>query len=181
MKQSKKPPIPQDDLVEKLVPNAGNVETYQMLYGWVGKSTRSGYVRLYEDLDMKSYVEFQDKDVRLTEPMKTQSDPLGGTMVWLDKEAEIITTNSSSGKEEAAFLSGQFMASLDKVSEGFEGLDASAELRARPSRFFCPSRFTFCPSRFGCPSRYRCPSRFLCPPEPMPFPRTRVSCRTLCW
>lgn len=101
--------IPQDDLVEKLVPNAGNVETFQLFYGWVGKSTRNGYVRLYDDLDMKAYIEFSEKDLRLTESLKTADDPLGGTLVWLDADAQVITTGQKQSEvDERSFLGGDF-------------------------------------------------------------------------
>lgn len=110
--------LAQDDLVEKLVPDAGNVETFQMLYGWLGKSTRKGHIRLYDDLDMKVYVEFSEKDVQLTQSLKTSNDPIGGTLVWLSEDAKVIdTAQRQSDADARSFLDGDFA----KAMGGYQG------------------------------------------------------------
>jgi|GEM_PF-2271121 len=136
----KKVQIPQNDLVEALVPDAGNVETYQILYGWIGKSTRKGYIRLYADLDMAAYLEFLESDVQLVKSMQTPENPLDGSTVWLSADAKILETgNTDSDMSADAFLMGGFsdkMAGYERDATGVIDADDVIYAAAAKSKIF---------------------------------------------
>lgn len=114
----KQVPIPQDDLVEALVRDAGNIEDYQVLSGWIGKSTRKGHVRLYYQLDMSAYVEFKEEDVVYHKAFQTSSTSLGCTALWLLADAKIIgTEQADEASSESNFLEGEFMSYMSSLEQ----------------------------------------------------------------
>jgi len=114
----KKKPLNQDDLVEALVPDPNTVENYQMLYGWPGKSGRVGYLRLYDNLELKGYKEFPEDKVHLIRSMKTPENPLGGSMVWLPRGTTILSVGwKTDQRSEMDFLRGEFQSSLQNYED----------------------------------------------------------------
>ncbi|MEM9023764.1 MAG: hypothetical protein AAGB22_08475 [Bacteroidota bacterium] len=156
----KKSALHQDDLVEVLAPDAGNVDSYQLLYGWLGKSTRKGYVRLYDDIDLRVYVEFSEAEVHLTKSLQTTENPLGGTLVWLSADAKVITTGQEKTDiQERSFLQGDFAQEMGALERDLNVNDGTTAMAAGLTR------------------------SWKCCKKPKPFLKTIFwgSCRPCCW
>lgn len=159
----KKVTIPQNDIVEALVPDPGNVQTYQMLSGWIGKSTRKGHVRLYDELDMAAYFEFAEEDVCHIQSTESSDNPMGGSVVWLAQDAKVISIGQRSGEmDDRAFLQGDFAQAMagydfDRVKEpgGNMGDMRGPVSRNYPS--FCWYCSIFCPRSTKRPCKPTCP------------------------
>ena len=96
----------QDELIEKLVPDPAAPPDVIVLVGFLGKSSRAGYVRLYLTPKLNDYFEIPEKDVILTQSLATELNPLGGTIVWVRREAELLHTRTTPAQAQAEFLQG---------------------------------------------------------------------------
>jgi len=96
----------QDELIEKLVPDPAAPPDVIMLAGWMGKSHRAGYVRLYLTPLLNEYVEISEKDVLHHQPYPPAMNPLGGTYVWVRREANLQHTQTATQQVQAQFLQG---------------------------------------------------------------------------
>ncbi len=96
----------EDELVKKLVPDPSQVPSVRCLAGFMGSSTKAGYKRLYLTPELNEYVEFRTEDVVHTQSVATDRNPLGGSVVWLKRDAEIQHTRTESRDVKAEFLQG---------------------------------------------------------------------------
>lgn len=96
----------QDDLIDHLVLDPSQTPNVAMLSGFLGKSNRNGFWRLYLTPELNNYVEFSEEDVMHSKPINTKESPLGGTFVWIKKDAEILHTHSMANKNQTEFLTG---------------------------------------------------------------------------
>jgi len=103
--------LEQDKLVDKLVPDASQVPDVQVLAGFLGKSTREGYWRLYLTITLNEYVEFAEEDVVHSHAFESDESLLGGTAVWIRRGANLQHTQSVSREAQADFLQGAITAS----------------------------------------------------------------------
>jgi len=102
----------QDGVVEKLVPEPTNVPDVRMLVGLIGKSGRTGFGRLYLTPELNSYVEFREEDVVHSQSLAPAENPLGGTAVWVKRDATLTHTSTVSRSAETEFLTGEITAAL---------------------------------------------------------------------
>ena len=100
-----------DDLAAELVPDPTKLPELVILRGYVGKSTRAGFSRLYVDLSFSEFVEVADEDVLARRSLVANQDPLGGTMLWVKRSATLLRARVSSAQEHATFLTGEITAS----------------------------------------------------------------------
>jgi hypothetical protein len=100
-----------DDLAAKLVPDPTKLPDVVVLRGYLGKSTRAGYSRLYVTLSFNEYVEVADDDVVANRSLAPDQDPLGGTVLWVKRDATLLRATVCSAQEQAAFLRGGITAS----------------------------------------------------------------------
>jgi hypothetical protein len=98
-----------DTIIDKLVPDPSNLTQTKRRVGWLGKSTREGYARLYLNLSLSSYAEFRKEDVIHTVPLASEQRPLGGTVVFLRQDADILHTRTTFGERQAEWLAGDIM------------------------------------------------------------------------
>lgn len=96
-----------DPIVERLVPDPADVPDVRVLNGLLGKSTRKSHWRLYLGADLSSYVEFSRTDVVHSQQLEGSDHPLGGTIVWVKRDANLTRTQSTSREAQADFLQGQ--------------------------------------------------------------------------
>ncbi|MGH7507162.1 MAG: hypothetical protein ACRELX_16020, partial [Longimicrobiales bacterium] len=96
----------QDALVERVVPDPAQHRPMTLLTGFVGKSARDGYWRLYLTAEFDEYVEFRDEDVENTEQLPEEQSSLGGLRVWIRKGATLEHTHITSHQVQAEFLRG---------------------------------------------------------------------------
>jgi hypothetical protein len=101
-----------DELVQHLVQDASHVPDVRVLGGFLGKSNREGYWRLYLTPTLNEYVEFAEDDVVHSHTFESDESQLGGTVIWVRREANLQHTRSASREAQADFLQGAIAASV---------------------------------------------------------------------
>lgn len=96
----------EDDLISKLVTDPGQVPETQTLSGYVGRSDRPGYWRLYLSAELDEFVECREDDVLHTEKSSADQGPLGNTMVWIKRDARLLHSQPTSRPAQGDFLVG---------------------------------------------------------------------------
>jgi hypothetical protein len=106
---SKRIVLEEDAIVSRVVPEDREASEAVLLTGFLGRSRRDGWWRLYRAPDLSEYVEFRQEDVVHTE--KTSSDllPAKGTLVWLKADAVLNRQDARSRSTAADFLSGDIV------------------------------------------------------------------------
>ncbi len=112
--QTNRPRLEPDDLINRLLPDASQLPDVRVLVGFLGKSTRQGYWRLYFTLTLDEYVEFAETDVVHSHAFGSEESRLGGTLVWVRREANLQHTRTVSREAQADFLQGAITNSLAK-------------------------------------------------------------------
>jgi len=74
--------------------------------GFVGRSQRPGYSRLYLNPEWNDYLEFQPGDVVFVRALDPADYPLGGAFVCLRRDANVLRTRTTSREAQADFLTG---------------------------------------------------------------------------
>jgi hypothetical protein len=108
-----------------------------MLRGFLGRSGREGFWRLYLTPELDQYVEFAEDDVEHRQEVSTERAPFGGSYVWLRKGAPVTHARVATRQLQAEFLRG-----------GITGryLAAAVPAPIGPVRAFpnCPSYRGYC-------------------------------------
>ena len=176
MPASKRPSVQPHPLVKALVPDPSQPPVPSIkLVGLPGDSPAADTTRLWLDASLTSYV-----DVPTAAILHTQSLPDdGGTVLWVEADAELTYGTVTSHAAHASFLSGS-IADAYLASAGAAGAGAQAGPIPTPpvtlaSACACVSRPGACPSLPICPSETMppshcggCPSLPICPSETMP-------------
>lgn len=95
-----------DPIIECLVPDPSQVPDVRLISGLLGKAAKDGYWRIYLNPNLTSYVEFCEKDVVHTEQFDREKRLLGGTAVWVKREANLKRIQETSREAQADFLQG---------------------------------------------------------------------------
>ncbi len=98
--------LAQDEVIARLVPDPAAPPDVIVLVGFLGKSTRPRFWRLYKTLDLKDYLEIAEGDIVHSESLSTKLEPLGGTTIWVKRGARLQHSRSESMLAEADFLRG---------------------------------------------------------------------------
>jgi hypothetical protein len=106
-----------DDLAAELVPDPTKLPDLVVLRGYAGKSTRAGFSRLYVDLSFSEFVEVADEDVLAKRSLAANQGPLGGTVLWVKRNATLLRATVCLAQEHAAFLKGEITASALRRSK----------------------------------------------------------------
>jgi hypothetical protein len=104
--------LDQDELVKSLAPDSQRPPDVRMLNGFLGKSTQDGYWRLYLTPELTEYVEFSEEDVIHSQRLDPNQSPLGGTVVWVRREANLTHTRPVSPEAHTEFLQGSITAAF---------------------------------------------------------------------
>lgn len=91
----------QDEVIARLVPDPAASPDVIALVGFLGRSPRPRFWRLYQTLDLKIYVEIAEDDIVHSESLATKLQPLGGTVLWVNSGARLQHTRSESRLAEA--------------------------------------------------------------------------------
>jgi hypothetical protein len=94
-------------VVEKVVGDPASQESVTLMYGYVGRSTREGYLRLYGSLDFDSYVELELSTVLHRED-SPEPIPAGRILLWV-KSSAVATAHlrtAGAAARGATFLTG---------------------------------------------------------------------------
>jgi hypothetical protein len=126
-------PLQADRILERLVGDTTQVTTGLTSYtGLLGRSPKEGYWLLYLTLDMSTSVEIREEDIVHSEQLPPDQSPfgsLGGTQVFVRKDARVTTTRTISRTHEAGGEGGADEFDLD-IRLGGGGGEAS--LMAKP-------------------------------------------------
>ena len=87
-----------DDLAAELVPDPTKLPDLVVLRGYLGKSTRAGFSRLYVDLSFSEFVEVADEDILAKRSLPANQDPLGGTVLWVKRSATLLRATVCFGR-----------------------------------------------------------------------------------
>jgi hypothetical protein len=94
-----------DQIVQRLKPDPSKIPNARVLAGFLGKSTREGYWRLYVSLQMNEYIEIAENDIVDTQPMG-EEETVGGSLVWVRHDAVVEFTVSGPLRAQGEFLQG---------------------------------------------------------------------------
>jgi len=152
-----------DDLAAELVPDPTKLPDLVVLSGYSGKSARAGFSRLYVDLSFSAFVEVADEDVLARRSLAADQNPLGGTVLWVKREATLLRATVCLAQEHAAFLKGEIAASASRRYQmGYPVGRSRADLGNRPAVVTDPLLYSSCrtcdcndgplpPCPLGCP------------------------------
>ena len=105
--------LKEDNLIESLVPEPSALSAVRLLSGWLGKSPRNTCWRLYLTPTLDHYLEFDEEQVVHTHRLTAPEIPLGGTMIWLEREARVSETRTTPRETQASFLQGDLIGILN--------------------------------------------------------------------
>jgi hypothetical protein len=86
---AERPKIRLDEFVAKVVPDPNNAGELLLVNGFLGKSSEEDHTRIYWDASLNSYVDVKDSDIVHTESLSKEASPLGGSYVWVKREAKV--------------------------------------------------------------------------------------------
>jgi hypothetical protein len=101
------PDFKYDDFVSRIVSDPNNPPDALLLTGYLGKSSDQGYIRLYLDEELSDYVELPESGVLYAQEMSKEDSPLGGSYVWIQRNAQVIQGPVGPNRMTASFLSGR--------------------------------------------------------------------------
>lgn len=107
------PKLVPDKLIEALVPDPSQLKHLTRRVGWVGKSTREGFARLYLNLNLNSYLEFRESDVVHVVPLPAEEGRrFGGTALFFERDAELTHVRTTPQEASSQWLGGDIMRSV---------------------------------------------------------------------
>lgn len=142
------------DFVSKIVKDPKQPPNTLLLKGYLGDSSEEGYTRLYLDPQLSDYVEIPADAILHTQDVA--DDPLGGSYIWIQRDAEVIHGRLGGDRPKAKFLEGRIYQQYMKGAQ-FGGARAIP-----PDTLFCePTQHPGCPQTVQC-EQTKPP---LCPPS----------------
>ena len=113
--------LKEDEVIARLVPDPAAPPDVMAMVGFLGRSTRPKFWRVYRTLDLKDYTEIAEGDIVQSESLKSELQPLGGTVIWVKSGARLQNTRSESSVAEADFMQGEITTKF-LGGTGMEGL-----------------------------------------------------------
>lgn len=114
-----------DDFVARIVEDPNKPPDLLLLSGYLGASSEEEHVRLYLDEELSQYVEIAQKSIRHTQEIPPEQSPLGGSLVWIDRGAEVMHGKAGAERRKASFFEGQ----IAQDFTGTVGTGAAAQPR----------------------------------------------------
>lgn len=103
------PVLSEDSLVKHLKPAPGSLRGFRVEFGFLGRSDREGHWCLYRGPELRDFLEIREADIRHSQSLESESNPLGGTLVWLSRKAVVRSVRVERARSEADFLQGSLM------------------------------------------------------------------------
>ena len=112
-----------DPLVRDLVGDPSEVPDTVVMAGFLGESSEDGRLRLYLSPQLTEFVEIAKEDLLRREPLPEGQSPLGGSLVWIRRSADVRLTRTRSRQVQAEFLQGNIVEGhlSGTVPSGFAG------------------------------------------------------------
>lgn len=98
-----------DEFVKRLVPDPKNPPDTLLLSGFLGTSSEENHTRLYFDMELANYIEIPDDAILHSEPLPTGHGGLGGSYVWIRRDAEVIYGKVIAQRPKGRFFEGPIM------------------------------------------------------------------------
>src|SRR6266481_3275541 len=95
-----------DALVSRIVGDPAQPADTIWLTGFLGPSSEAGHTRVYSDPSFETYVDVPTDAIIHTEPLPKDQSPLGGSYVWIKKDAEVLHGKVGTERKKAKFLEG---------------------------------------------------------------------------
>lgn len=108
-----------DDFVARLVQDPKDPPGLQLLSGYLGASSEEGHVRLYLDEELSRYAEIPLESIRHARELPPAESPLGGSLLWLDRDAEVMHGRAGEKPGAASFLEGWMTDEYAEVAAAF--------------------------------------------------------------
>ena len=106
-----------DDFVARLVKDPTDPPSLLLLRGYLGASSEEGHVRLYLDEELSRYVEIPKEAIRHARELSPQQSPLGGSLLWIDREADLMHGKAGVEPGVSSFLEGWIEDEYREVAE----------------------------------------------------------------
>lgn len=106
-KPAKKRPAGKAGFVNKLVADPAAPPATHLLQGYLGDSSEEGHTRLYFDPELRDYVEIPDGAILHAEEPGAGAGPLAVSLVWIDRNAELVHGTAGTERPRARFLEGR--------------------------------------------------------------------------
>ena len=110
-----------DDFVSKIVTDAKNPPHTLLLKGYVGASSEEGHIRLYLDSELSDYVEIPEAAILHSQEMPKDKSSIGGSYVWIQRNAKVIHGPVVNDRPKASFLEGRIMATTQSCPAELAG------------------------------------------------------------
>ena len=108
-----------DDFVARLVPNPKDPPGLMLMSGYLGESSEGGHVRLYLDEELSRYAEVPKEAIRHARELSPAESPLGGSLLWVDRDAELMHGKAGAKPGAASFLEGWITDEYAEVAAAF--------------------------------------------------------------
>jgi hypothetical protein len=167
----------QDELVAKLVKDAQAPPDALLLSGYVGASSEEGHTRLYFDPQLSDYVEIPNDAILHTHEIPKDQSPLGGTLVWIKRDAVLVHGKVGPNRLKAKFLEGRIQQEFVKAQAAGVPGQPGVPLVTLPDAPGCRTEFgPACPTA----APFLCPSRVVlaCPTHQPPCTHFGPNCPT---
>ena len=78
-----------DEFTSKAVKDPKNPGEMLLVTGFLGASSEPEHTRIYWDASLGTYVDVKTTDISHTEPLPKEQSPLGGSYIWLKRDAQV--------------------------------------------------------------------------------------------
>src|SRR6266403_3300767 len=99
--------LKEDEIIARLVPDPAAPPDVIAMVGYLGKSGRPKFWRVYSTLSLKEYTEVAEDDIVQSQSLKSDRQPLGGTVIWVKSGARLQNSRNESAVAEADFMQGE--------------------------------------------------------------------------
>jgi hypothetical protein len=99
-------PLVEESLIANLVPDPADVPDVKVHVGFLGKSSREGYWRLYMSPQMNDFIEVREEDIVHAKQFDAAHSPWGGTVTWIRADAKLTRTKTGARDIQTDFLRG---------------------------------------------------------------------------
>ena len=108
--RAEQPKIRLDELTARAVPDPKNPEEALLVAGFVGASSEPEKTRIYWDASLSTYVDVDTADILHSEPLTKEQSPLGGSYIWLKRNAQVFFGSAGGQTTKGKFFEGPLMA-----------------------------------------------------------------------
>lgn len=162
-----------DEFTAKAVTDPKNPGEVLLVTGFLGASSEPKHTRIYWDASLGTYVDVKTTDITHTEPLPKEQSPLGGSYIWLKRDAQ-VSFGAGGQSAKGKFFEGPLMAAyggqFGALGGGGAGVPAAQALAVAgiPSLVCsyaagCWFSWNACPSMVG-PACGPHQSHVVCPP-----------------